>query len=97
MKGVGFSARLGEGPELHGSSQPAHPRVAPTVSEPSCRCREQQKWQIQGWLSRLLELFKEGHSGFGALQGELQGSREESERGTRFLLFHNRTPSCLVD
>lgn len=33
-----------------------------------------------GVAGHLLELFKEGHSGLGALQGELQGSREEGER-----------------
>lgn len=37
----------------------------------------------------LLELFKEGHSGLGALQGELQRSREEVERGLDFY-FHDR-------
>lgn len=65
------------------------------VSDPSCRCWEQQKSQIPGWLSHLLELFKEGHSGLGALQGELQGSREEVKRRTRCLLLHSRRPSCL--
>lgn len=35
------------------------------------RSQEQEKWQVLGWLGHLLELFKEGHSRLGALQGEL--------------------------
>lgn len=96
MKGAGLSAQPGKAPELRGSPHPARPRMAPSVSGPSHRCCK-QKWPILGWLGHLLELFKEGHSGLGALQGELQGSREESERGAGFQLFHDRMPSCLPD
>lgn len=85
MKGLGSPL----GPPSDGSRG-----VGPIPSVPRAGVRKQL---ILGWPGHLLELFKEGHSGLGALQGELQGSREDGEGGAGFLPFHNRTPSCLGD
>lgn len=71
MKDGGLSIRLREGSELPWKLPASPPMGGSHVSGPSCWCREQQKWRIQGWLSHLLELFKEGHSGLGTLQGKL--------------------------
>ena len=59
MKGLGSPL----GPPSGGSRG-----VGPIPSMPGA---DGQKQPILGWPGHLLELFKEGHSGLGALQGEL--------------------------
>lgn len=94
MKGVGLSTQLGKVPELPRKLPASPPTMTPTVSDPSLWCREAADVTDPGVAGHLLELFKEGHSGLGALQGELQRSREEVKRGLDFC-FRDRCRPAL--
>lgn len=62
--------------------------MVPVESGPSCWYQEQQVWQILRWPGHLLEFFKEGHSGLGALQSEFEDSNADRSSALGLRLFN---------